>query len=458
MTISVVQQNTGTTMSATAGSTTVVVMVGAIGSTLPTAVTIGSSSMTMDESASSTNENISVWRANNVPSGQTAITVTGAGTDSVVYFWEISGLGGAVLDVKDSATGSGASWSSGSVTSGSAVEIWLGGTYLRTTSGFPTPTGPASPWANSASETAGSNERAMFGDQITTATGSAVYSGSATGTGVTYAALVVTYKVGPLAVSIAPATVAISASPFFIPPQISPATIAIAAAGFTPKIAVSLNPAAITIAAQTVTPHGGVGVPLNPAAISVAVRAVTPQYARTVSIGTATISIAVQSVTPTVTRRLIASITATGGTDAYGNTYQAGITVYESAGNYAQLTGGTLQFQGTASQASPAYIATDGGAGLLEISSGTVSSGDSPALIDLVSADANGGVSAIDLTSADVVQIGALTLNGQTISVPQGTPPTVPGAPGSYTSTWGTGIVTALNFLIAALQDAGIVS
>jgi hypothetical protein len=167
--------------------------------------------------------------------------------------------------------------------------------------------------------------------------------------------------------------------------------------------------------------------------------------------------VAAHTVTVVITiPQLVASIAATSGTDPYGNTYEAGIAVYGSGGTFAQLTEGNLQFQGSSSQTDPAYVLTNGTAGILEMSSGTASDDDAPAIIDLVSADANGGQSAINLTSADEVQIGTLVLNGQTISVPQGQPASPTAAPSSYTQTWGQDITGVLNQIIATLATAGL--
>jgi hypothetical protein len=176
-----------------------------------------------------------------------------------------------------------------------------------------------------------------------------------------------------------------------------------------------------------------------------------------VALHVAAVTITAHTVSVVITTpQLVASITATSGTDPYGNTYQAGVTVYGSAGSWAQLTDGLLQFMGTADQASPAYVQTGNLAGLLEMSSGTVSEGDSPALIILESADANAGQSVINLTSADEVQIGTLVLNGQTIAVPQSQPASPEAAPSAYTQTWGVNITSVLNTIIANLHDAGL--
>ena len=73
-----------------------------------------------------------------------------------------------------------------------------------------------------------------------------------------------------------------------------------------------------------------------------------------------------------------------------------------------------------------------------------------------MSADANDGVAAINLTSADQVQIETLVLNGQTIAIPQTQPASPEAAPSSYTQTWGINITSVLNTIIATLHDAGL--
>jgi hypothetical protein len=150
---------------------------------------------------------------------------------------------------------------------------------------------------------------------------------------------------------------------------------------------------------------------------------------------------------------LVASNANSSGTDQYGNAYQAGSTVYGSGGSYAQMTEGHIFFQGASGQSSPAYVTASGAAGLLELSSGTITGGDSPALIDLLSADANGGQSAINLTSADQVLINGLIVNGQQITglpVPLG----YPLSPSAPLAT----VVDCLNSLISGFITAGVIS
>jgi hypothetical protein len=480
---SVSSNSTSITVTSTgAGNTMVVCIMGASGSGTPSVsgVTLGGSSTGWSQAESETgasNEAFSaIWTNSNIAGSQTAVVVSGSNLDVAsgyggILVYEISGLKtSSALDKSNKGTATSNSWSSGATgTLTQSSEIVIGCCNASSTL-----SGPSSPWTN---KTAGNY--AIAGYQIVSATTSQTYSGTGSGTTFPYAACVISLEASnTVAVSLPVATVAVAAPlPSMVTGVSIPvSTLAIAAHTVTPFIStvVALPVATVTVAAHS--PGIAVGpIGLHVASVTVAAHTVTAVIA--VPLGVATVAIAahspgistgpialhVASVTisapvPTVVitvPRLVASIAATSGTDPWGNPYPAGVAVFGPDGSYVQLTDGQLQFN--AGNGYPAYVLGPG-EGILELSSGQTSSGDSPALIDLVSADANEGISAIDLTSADQVQIETLILNGQTISVPQGSPPTVPGAPGSYTSTWGDGIVTALNFLIAALQDAGIVS
>jgi hypothetical protein len=116
-----------------------------------------------------------------------------------------------------------------------------------------------------------------------------------------------------------------------------------------------------------------------------------------------------------ITSQLVASITATAGTDPYGNAYQAGVTVYGTSGSFAQLTEGISSSRGR--RISRALLACWN---CRQAPSAT-------ATVPQLSA-------AINLTSADQVQIETLVLNGQTIAVPQTQPASPEAAPSINTA------------------------
>ena len=115
--------------------------------------------------------------------GQTTVTVTTSGGSGTGYMnvsvLEVSGLvtsAGSLLDKSSGATGSGStSWSSGTTaTTTQAAEFWIGcgGTYYTATI-----TGPSSPWTNLATQD-GPQLHTVAGYQVTSATGTATYSGT----------------------------------------------------------------------------------------------------------------------------------------------------------------------------------------------------------------------------------------------------------------------------------------
>jgi hypothetical protein len=149
---------------------------------------------------------------------------------------------------------------------------------------------------------------------------------------------------------------------------------------------------------------------------------------------------------------LIISIASSIGSDSFGNPYDADLVVYGPGASYVQIADGVINFQATASQSSPAQIETASIAGLLELSSGTVTGADSPALIDLLSASANGGQSAVDLSSSDLVQIGAGLPTGYPVSLDPNSGSTWVSGERAFINTW----PTCLNSLIANLSAKGI--
>lgn len=90
-------------------------------------------------------------------------------------------------------------------------------------------------------------------------------------------------------------------------------------------------------------------------------------------------------------------------TDPYGNPIPApGVSVFASANVWANLNNGVLSFNAAAGQATQSGIASSA-AGVLALESGEVSAGDQQAEIGLLSADANGGNSLVELLSAQTL-------------------------------------------------------
>lgn len=135
-----------------------------------------------------------IWTDAGCTGGQTAVAVTMSNSSHPATFaYEFSGVvGSSELDVQDSGTGSSGTWSSGSVSTNQAVEVWIGAAVVNGSA----PTGPSSPWTNTTQTS--STTDGISGYQITSSTGSAVYNGSSTSAG--WAAAVVALKT-PTAVS-----------------------------------------------------------------------------------------------------------------------------------------------------------------------------------------------------------------------------------------------------------------
>lgn len=108
-------------------------------------------------------------------------------------------------------------------------------------------------------------------------------------------------------------------------------------------------------------------------------------------------------------------LSATGGTvDPYGNAVQPGLESRDASGNY------TVQNDGIISMGSPgdflaATVAAGGGEMVIE--GGEKSSGDTPASLALLSADANAGTSEAVVTAESAIVTGNLTVQGTLILV-----------------------------------------
>jgi hypothetical protein len=447
---SAVTAATTLTLAGTGAGNTVIVGYGATGATTPTGVSVGSMACTLIPGTAETSATASssLWIAVGVPAGQTAVTVTGgSSTSPALWAAEFSGMGSATVDKVKIGTASGSSWTSGATaTTTSATEVWAGFAYLHTTAsqGTPAITGA---WTGSTGSSG--SQRAAAGYQLVSSTGAATFSGSQTGTGVSYSASVATIAAGAVTLALPVARVAVAAYP--PAPANGARTLALPVAG-------------VTAAAYSLTPASGARTLTLPVArVAVAAYPPAPVYARTVALGTAQVSVAAHMVA--VYRALLLSIAATAGEDDYGNSFPAGVTTFQAVtGQSAQLDQGAVSLLSDSSQFDAAGLATVPSLpGALGISSGQATPSDNPVNITLLSEAAAGVTDGqIQLIAGEVEIFGtliadSLTLNGQVISVPQGAPPTIMAAPSTYNSTWGNSVVNGLNYLIAVDQGAGII-
>jgi hypothetical protein len=136
-----------------------------------------------------------LWMDPKCAGGQTSV-VTSLTTPADTYLanvfvYEVAGLNGGVLDQVSYAGSSTTTFSSGSTpTTTAANEFWCGG-VISDVSG-PSYVLPSSPWVNDT--TLESTYYVAAGYQVATSTGSAVYSGTRTGSGYNGPAVVFTFK------------------------------------------------------------------------------------------------------------------------------------------------------------------------------------------------------------------------------------------------------------------------
>ena len=146
--------------------------------------------------------NLNIWANFSITGGQTSLVVTGqsGSTDLLsVDVWEVSG-GLVSLDktAASEADGTGASWTSSATAATSvASEFVVGIVAGQNNAGSAlTFTGPASPWVNESRLSVATSDSQLCGYQITSATGTFTYSGTAntTGSNLFYAAAVATFR------------------------------------------------------------------------------------------------------------------------------------------------------------------------------------------------------------------------------------------------------------------------
>lgn len=132
-------------------------------------------------------QSVDMWADPNCASGQTAVAITASGSTVALggVAWEVSGLAATLAGLLDKVSANHATsgaWSSGTTAATTkAAEFWAGVVSVNNT-----PTGPASPWTNT--RPASDAVDMVAGQQVTTATGTATYSG--TGSGIWAAAVV----------------------------------------------------------------------------------------------------------------------------------------------------------------------------------------------------------------------------------------------------------------------------
>lgn len=239
----------------TAGNGVVVVTQG-------TTVTPSSGPDTYSNAETSTGSNI--YYCSSSAGGYKTISFGGSNVASFAY--EVTP--GVTLDGGNTGSGTSTTYSSGSYSSTTGTEFWVGGANATNIPDGITPTiSGASGWTNASVQT-GFDSEYVAGYQLRTATGSATYSGSVNYNGGTHGAWrasVATFRALP---------------------------------------------------ATTVT--------LTTAQVNTAAGAVTPVHAATVLLQTAQVNVAANPVTPGVVKTLVASVSAAAGTDSFSNSYPAG--------------------------------------------------------------------------------------------------------------------------------------
>lgn len=115
---------------------------------------------------------------------------------------------------------------------------------------------------------------------------------------------------------------------------------------------------------------------------------------------------------------LVDSIAATGGTDPYGNVYQAGITSYPGGGSgtgvYSQLSAGTIQIASSAFQSAPVHFTVSGSLGAsagMSITSGVgTEAGATASILELADSGAGTGLQVVDGRDGNIYDTERLTL------------------------------------------------
>ena len=204
MAISVVNKTNANTLTVTIPATTagncLIVCVASFYSGTPPAisgVTLGGAADNFAQliaPVNNTNSAALMWADPNCAGGQTSVVISGTNLSVIagagaVEVYEASGLASTIAAMLDkSSTGSNASsgaWSSGTTgTTSQAAELWVG--MVEAPGGGVV--GPGLPWVNDHD----THTEALFGTQVTSSAGAAVYNGTVTPG--SWAAIVVTLQ------------------------------------------------------------------------------------------------------------------------------------------------------------------------------------------------------------------------------------------------------------------------
>jgi len=139
-----------------------------------------------------------IWSDPSCAGGQTAIVLSypTTGSHAACDVWEVAAVAASLPADKSSVnTGTGTAYDSlATAATTQAAEFWTGMLIgISGSSGNPVLTGPSSPWTNQAQVNIGSLGSYIAGEQITSSTGTADYSGTIDRSS-SWAAAVVTYK------------------------------------------------------------------------------------------------------------------------------------------------------------------------------------------------------------------------------------------------------------------------
>jgi hypothetical protein len=176
----------------------------AISTTAPTVsgVTLGGSADNFAQVAGtgvSAPPSVWAWADPNCAGGQTSVVITASASGGIAAtVYEVSGLAltiASLIDQKTSQNGLSGAWSSGSTPATvNPNDFWFGAVGIRSSS--PSITGPSSPWSNQATLTGVNGTSYKSGSQITSSTGSVIYSGTSS-VNVTCTAVVAALKSPP---------------------------------------------------------------------------------------------------------------------------------------------------------------------------------------------------------------------------------------------------------------------
>lgn len=148
-------------------------------------------------------------------------------------------------------------------------------------------------------------------------------------------------------------------------------------------------------------------------------------------------------------RQLLLALAAAAGADDFGVAFQQGLTVFSGPGSWANLNNAVLSFNAAPGQPQQATSQALG-AGGYALSSGEATVGDTPAQMIWQSAAASGTGLSFQASNAETVQL--CSSSSALIPVPAVSGFPIPGSASLAT------VITAVNSLYSALQQAGIIA